>query len=197
MLKKLLPQNSFISVFNSSLILFTMGIVLGCVFLSPVTDTASAKAALNELEKFIKGSLNLPKTLLGLALFLWGKNLLASALAIVGGFLTFGIIPVLTLIFNGIIVGYAIKPVLYLHGTNYLLASLIPHGIIELPAFFLSASVGIYMGLEQALKLIRKRPKTYSAKTVAKFFIYIILPLLLVAAFIEAFITPLIMFFFI
>ena len=196
MLKKLLPQNNFISVFNSSLILFTIGLVLGCVFLSSVTDTVSAKDALNELEKSIKGSLILPKTLLGLALFLWGKNLLACALAIVGGFLTFGIIPVLTLVSNGIIVGYTIKPVLYLHGSNYLSAGLIPHGIIELPAFFLSASVGIYMGVELALTLLRKRPKTYSAKTAAKFFIYIILPLLLVAAFIEVFITPLIMFFF-
>ena len=197
MLKNLLPQNSFISVFNSSLILFTIGIVLGCVFMSPVTDTASAQDALNELEKLIKGSLDFPKTLLGLALFLWGKNLLASAVATVGGFLTFGIIPILSLIFNGLIIGYAMKPIIYLHGADYLLASLTPHGIIELPAFFLSASVGIYMGVEQALKIIRKRPKTYSAKAAAKFFIYIIVPLLLVAAFIEAFITPLIMFFFI
>ena len=197
MLKKFLPQDRFLLVFNSSLILFTMGIIFGCVFLSPVTDTASAKAALNELEKIIKGSLTIPKTSLGLALFLWGKNLLASALALVGGFLTFSLLPVLTLIFNGVIVGYAIKPILYLHGTDFLLASLIPHGILELPAFFLAASVGIYMGIEQALKLINKRPKTYSAKTAAKFFVYIIFPLLLVAAFIEAFITPLIMFFFI
>ena len=197
MLKNLLPQDKFILVFNSVLILFTAGIVFGCIFLSPVTDTASAQNALNELGKFIKGSLDIPKTFLGLALFLWGKNVLASAVAVVGGFLTFGIIPVLTLILNGAIIGYALKPVLYLFGTNYLMASLIPHGIIELPAFFLSASVGFYMGAEQALKLIYKRPKTYSAKTAAKFFVYIIVPSLMIAAFIEAFITPLIMLFFV
>ncbi|ACV62613.1 protein of unknown function DUF95 transmembrane [Desulfofarcimen acetoxidans DSM 771] len=195
MLKKLLPKNNFLLAFNSSLIIFTLGIIFGCVFLSSVTDTTSAKESMNELEKLIKGSFNLPHTLLGLALFILGKNLLASALAVVGGLLTLGIVPVLTLFFNGIVVGYAIKPVLYLHGTGYLMASLLPHGIIELPAFFLSASVGMYLGVEQALKFIRNRPPTYSVKDAAKFFTYIIFPVLLAAAFIEVFITPLFMIF--
>ncbi|WP_066636959.1 stage II sporulation protein M [Desulfolucanica intricata] len=194
MFKSLLPQKNFFSVFYSALIVFVTAMVFSYIFLGSVTDQTSAQQQLNKLGEIIKGSLNLPPFgSLELVFFLLIKNLTASAFALVGGLLTLGIIPIFTLIINGAIIGFAIKPVIYLFGADYLLASLIPHGIIELPAFFLAASVGLYMGIEQIKKWAWKRPKTYSSKTALKFFFFVVFPLLLAAAFIEVYITPIAM----
>ena len=61
---------------------------------------------------------------------------------------------------------------------------LVPHGIFELPSFIISLGLGLRLGLYLFLK---KRGETFSGnlENVLRVFIFVILPLLLIAAFIE------------
>ena len=79
-------------------------------------------------------------------------------------------------------------------GFLFILLALLPHGIIELPMVFLSASIGLRLGHHVFLYLIgRPTEIKREFKEGLKFYFHWIMPLLFVAAIIETFITPLIL----
>ena len=70
------------------------------------------------------------------------------------------------------------------------LAALLPHGIIEIPAMTLSSAIGLYLGYCVLLSLFGRRMDV--AREIldsARMFVVWILPMLLVAAFIESYVT--------
>jgi stage II sporulation protein M len=73
------------------------------------------------------------------------NNMLASVMAILLGSF-FGILPLYFLVSNGLMVGYlaANRP----DGQTmlYFLKGILPHGIIEIPAFVLACSIGLRLG---------------------------------------------------
>jgi uncharacterized membrane protein SpoIIM required for sporulation len=84
------------------------------------------------------------------------------------------------------------------HGLSpwtFMLAYVLPHGLIELPTFILSAALGIRIG---ASVLYAPRGFTigqnmlWSLANFAKMFVFVILPLTLLGALIEGLITPLV-----
>jgi stage II sporulation protein M len=79
-------------------------------------------------------------------------------------------------------------------GLLFILLGLLPHGILELPMVFLSAAIGLRLG-HQAFSALIGRPTQIKRefKEGLMFYFRWILPLLLVAAIIETFITPLIL----
>lgn len=73
-----------------------------------------------------------------------------------------------------------------------LLMSLLPHGIIELPIIFYTSAVGILIWKKIALSLFNKGSEVnINFFDLIKRVCFILIPLLLLAAFIESFITPL------
>jgi stage II sporulation protein M len=88
-----------------------------------------------------------------LALDIYLNNLQASGLAIAGGLLV-GLGPFLAAAINGFLLGYIIVGIPVLSGSDWLVSigtlavGLIPHGIIEIPAFLLAAAIGLKLGTE-------------------------------------------------
>ncbi len=134
-------------------------------------------------EKF----LNLEPAQMALAIFF--NNLTASfIIAFLGVF--FGLLTVLGIAANGFVLGV----VAFVTGSRkdlwLLLASTLPHGIVELPAFLLSAAIGIRLGSEALKKLLGREASLASElKKGLRFYLAFILPLLFLAAVIEVFVS--------
>ncbi len=98
----------------------------------------------------------------------------------------FGVVPWLVVLVNGFILGAVVAYVLREHllDAATVILGLLPHGVIEIPAIILAAASGVllYRGT-----LKREGMETVYASL--KFYVLSAL-LLLLAAFIEAFITP-------
>jgi stage II sporulation protein M len=130
---------------------------------------------------------------LGLDIFL--NNWLVSFATALSG-LGFGWPSFFTILFNGFILGVLSGPQLS-PSTTMFYAAILPHGIIEIPSFVLSGSVGIKLGYA-ALKT-RIRPGLESSDDLSRTLrlaVYVVLglaPLFLIAGLIEADVTPFIM----
>jgi stage II sporulation protein M len=147
----------------------------------------------NYLEMF-KQSFGWIKTLppLAVMLLIFLNNAFKSLLALVLG-LGLGIIPFLFVAGNGIVIGMLGDTISRQHGTVFVVASLLPHGIIEVPMLLISAGIGLRLGyvIYLSLKGLRIDIKT-ELRQGFRFYMRVILPLLFIAAVIETFVTPLI-----
>lgn len=123
------------------------------------------------------------------------QNLMASAIAWLGGIIL-GIAPFLMVAVNGFILGYVILYVANAsdrlwESTAFLIAGLVPHAILELPAFFLAAVLGLSLGLDWLGQKARGQRFQTLKKTFLgsiKYFVLVIV-LLAIAAFIEVFVS--------
>ena len=110
------------------------------------------------------------------------------------------IAPVFISLFNGFAVGAVIEMISEGRSVVFILAGLLPHGIFELSAVFLACAAGLRLGLSPLILLYEERFSFSSwvseLKEAVTAFVLIILPMLIVAAFIEAFVTPAIMYMF-
>jgi stage II sporulation protein M len=83
--------------------------------------------------------------------------------------------------------------VFYLKTNNLLLLvlSILPHGIIEIPTIFYTASLGMLIWKKITLSVFNKKDDVkFSFLKALKCFLFIVVPLLMIAALIESFITP-------
>ena len=75
-------------------------------------------------------------------------------------------------------------------------AGLLPHGILELPAMFLAFGTGLYI-CDNMTRRLRKDPTALGAwgctVVMARVHLLVLLPLLVAAAMVEAYVTPLVM----
>jgi MFS family permease len=72
--------------------------------------------------------------------------------------------------------------------------TILPHGILELPAIFLGTSIGISLGLHPLARLRGKTELTLFSELghALRIYLSVIIPLLLIAAAVEVFVTPLV-----
>ena len=127
-------------------------------------------------------------------IFIFINNSVKAFLSIVLGFL-FGIMPVFLLITNGFLIGLVIRLVVPLEGWAYVMAALLPHGVLEIPAIIISATYGLWIGVN-FIKMIRtnnSKDVYYSIRKSLGIFFKVILPIVFIAALIETFVTPKIM----
>ncbi len=108
------------------------------------------------------------------------NNIMAGFLAFAFG-LFLGIFPVVAAITNGYLVGFVANSVVEQNGVS-VLWRLLPHGIFELPAIFVSMGLGVWLGVS-----FFDKNKTLKQKIIdgARAFVVIVLPLLVIAAVIE------------
>lgn len=118
------------------------------------------------------------------------NNIQVAFLAFAGG-VTFGLLTVYALIYNGIIVG-ALAALFWHHGKTYAFwAYIVPHGMIELTAIFIAGGAGLLMGYK--LLVPGQLSRGYQLKVHAKRSVQLLLgtiPLFVIAGIIEGFITP-------
>ncbi len=144
-----------------------------------------------------------------IAIFL--NNFFVATLSMLAGLIPFLFIPVWAVMINALAMGI-ISSYVYIKGLNLfalLIFGIAPHGIFEIPAFLYAGSLGVLLSLN-VLRLITnvntmgdsswgqpissaKNPEDsfmFLLKRVFRTWLLIIIPLLLLAAAIETFITP-------
>jgi stage II sporulation protein M len=151
-------------------------------------NPASSDIALEGLEELVELIMNM--TPLEIMLFIFFNNAIKSLLAFVLG-LGFGLIPLLFVISNGYILGVVTYLESQERGFTYILLGILPHGIIELPMILISAAMGVRMGLNVINSMAGRYVdiKGEFKQGISVFFRFI-MPMLLLAAGIETFITP-------
>jgi len=114
--------------------------------------------------------------------FIFLNNIQSSFIGIIFG-IFFGILPIISTIANGFILGFVASLSVSVEGFS-ILWRLFPHGIFELPAIFISFGLGLKMGtfVFQEKKIESLKNYLYNSLRV---FIFIIVPLLIIAAIIE------------
>jgi stage II sporulation protein M len=164
---------------------FLASAVMG--YFAASADPDLANIWMDELE-MLKWIMELHPLLIMLVIFL--KNLTACAMSVLLG-LGFGLVPLLVLTTNGIMIGMVSYLIIHNQGVLYLLAGIVPHGIIELPTILLGISIGFRLGYLLIFALLgEKVDLAGETRTAVHFLIKWFAPLLFVAAAIETFITP-------
>lgn len=70
-------------------------------------------------------------------------NNMGAALLIAGTGLLFSIPTIIMLLFNGLMIGFIIALSAAVHSFPTLLAGMLPHGILEIPALLLAGAIGL------------------------------------------------------
>jgi stage II sporulation protein M len=169
-----------------TLVIFGSGFLIGLAAVSHFPGLADHFQS--SVVGFVKIFRGLSKVQLTVAIFL--NNTLKTVLAILLGSV-FGIIPAVFLLANGIALGVVFSLSAQSRGVWLSLLSIVPHGILELPAIFLGTSIGLMIGTHVMKRLFRPPATTLGAELACalRFFCTVILPLLFIAALVEAFLT--------
>src|SRR5574341_842248 len=179
-------KNYFIAVTGIFIISLIIGLIVA------VKNPGIAKDYL----EMMKNSFDWIKTLnpLEIMLIIFLNNAIKRFLALALG-VGFGIIPLLFVAGNGIILGMLADSVSRQEGVLFVIAALLPHGIIEVPMVLISAGIGLQFGRGMYLSL---KGAKFDIKSELKrgisFYLRWIVPLLFVAAVVETFVTPLVVY---
>jgi len=114
--------------------------------------------------------------------FIFFNNLQSSFLGMIFGFFL-GIFSVITIVVNGYLLGFVSARVVQ-EGGVFVLWRLLPHGVFELPALFISMGLGLKLGMFVFYKKRFKTLKTFFWNSL-RVFVFVIIPLLVIAAVIE------------
>lgn len=118
----------------------------------------------------------------GLISYIFVNNFMSSFLSMSLG-IVFGIFPLMSSILNGYLVGFVSSSAVS-ETSFFILWRLLPHGIFELPAIFISLGMGFKLGSVLFYKN-RKKKFVEILKNSLKTFFLVIFPLLIIAASIE------------
>ncbi len=164
--------------------LFGIGLVLGLV-----TPTGTASIPLSE--ELI--GIFIPFTV-STVILIFIKNVLALLLSFVLSPI-FGLVPILALTVNGWLIAVVSTAVIREESLGYVLAGLLPHGIFELPALILAQAAALSFGTAAVLALFRKEKANLLLPNLRRNLRYLLVAfaLLLPAAIIETYITPLLL----
>jgi stage II sporulation protein M len=179
-------QNQLVPYLAISVVLFSAGAILGVLvaFYAPhISQYFNENVA-----DFVKLFRALPKVQLAAAIFV--NNTIKALLVIIGG-LAFGLFPVIFLLANGAALGFVLSVSMRSRGALTALLAILPHGIFELPAIFLATSMGLLLGRRAIRKLLSSGEISIRNEfTLAlRFFVWIVVPLLVIAALVESFLT--------
>lgn len=168
-----------------------LGYVLGCISPETVNAVLEQFMAMVEDAGIMDSAGNISP--FGLLTNNWSAMLLAALY----GFVPFLYLPVLSLISNGLLIGLlaawyhsnGISMALYLAG-------ILPHGIFELPALLIAAACGVCL-CRNMCRLVTSSPNRVSMvellSDLLRVMLLMVLPMTAVAAFLEAYVTPVVM----
>ena len=194
--------NKFLGVFIFSAALFILTAVLAYIYF--LYHPEQAQSVFAKLAEILRRKIPLQSGFKqALAIFI--NNSMGSFLALFLGLIPFLFLPVLSIISNGTAMGI-VSAVSSTQGIDpfKVFISIAPHGLLELPALFYAAGLGIYISREIFIHLFFsesskkpffspeniREPFIPLVKKVFITFVSVILPLLMIAALIESFITP-------
>jgi stage II sporulation protein M len=171
-----------------SLLLFSATLSVGWV--ASYQNPAMGEQMMALFQKEVAGEIisNNPLDIFVKLLF---NNLEACLLLFLGG-ASFGILTIFILSLNGIVIGSIMEIVRQDHTPVFVAAAILPHGIFEIPAFIISAALGVLLAQSLISEWYGGADTAPEAARFARTFIVWVLPLVTVAAFVESFITPIV-----
>ena len=175
----------FVAIF-----LFGVGVAFGLSTPTGIARLISEDiAALKELAGLLA---SLPLALVVVIIFT--KNALALLLSFVFSPI-FCLLPILTLTINGWLLAFVSVIVSQEKSIGFVLAGLLPHGIFELPALILGEAAALSFGTVVILALFKKERRNLLLPSLKQNLRYLVvaLALLLPAAIIETYVTPLLL----
>jgi len=170
-----------------------LGLTLtGCVFFLLRPDAAAQFVARFALSAEERGLTDLSGGELFLALLV--NNVNASFLSCLLGLLPFVRLPAFSLGLNAVLLG-AFAAYYQTSGLGLLpfLAGTLPHGVFELPGLVIACGAGLYLCRSVSDHLLGREnapPFLAAARDCARVLARLVFPLLLIAAAVEAFVTP-------
>jgi stage II sporulation protein M len=167
--------------------LFVIGIVVGLA--TPPTITSLVSKEITALKDF-SGILAPFKVTTVILIFI--KNAVALLFSFALSPL-FCLVPILTLTANGWLLALVSNILVEEKSLGFVLAGLLPHGIIELPALFMGEAAALSFGTMVMVALFKKEKRNLLSSNLKQNlrYLWIALALLLPAAIIETYITPL------
>ena len=129
---------------------------------------------------------------LSTAVFIFLKNASALLLSFIFSPLLC-LLPILTLTVNGWLLGFISTIVVEEESLGFILAAILPHGILELPAVIIGEAAALSFGVMAMLAVFNRGKREQLLPSLKRNLRYLViaLALLLPAAVIETFITPL------
>ena len=170
----------------TTLLLFALGIVAGNLLAGHSTF---AGLKINEsLGGFAQMFLDLPKPILALMIF--ANNAVKTLLVIVLG-IVFALVPLAFILVNGLAIGVVLHVATQSKGLAYSILAIVPHGVFELPGVLSGAAIGVMLGSKAIKRLFRKSELKLGSELsrALKIFATIIVPLLVIGAITEAYLT--------
>jgi uncharacterized membrane protein SpoIIM required for sporulation/ABC-type transport system involved in multi-copper enzyme maturation permease subunit len=130
--------------------------------------------------------------------FLFFNNTRAIAVIFLAGLVSFSVLGVLLYMVNISLIGgvYGLLELLGVSPLPIFLAGVLPHGIFELPALLIGSAVVLYIGAALVTPQTGKSMGEVIIELMAdwaKIFLGVVVPLLAVAAVVEAYVTPLLL----
>ena len=166
--------------------LFILSVISGAV--DTLHDPEGARRSYDFLTDFLGSIRN--KSTFEIFIFIFLNNSLKVLFSILLFFL-FGIYPILMIVTNGLMIGSAGVIFANLKSQMWFIAAILPHGIIEIPVFLLTMAASLRLGIIFFQNLVKgKKDFKLEFRKTLIFFFKFLLPLYLVAAFVEAYVTP-------
>ncbi len=167
-------------------ILFFLAVAIG------ITISITQPAVGQSLLEFFANTIgvqfkDIPAGMVAVGIFL--NNLQACLLLFVGG-ATFGVVTAFILLSNGVVIGSVVEIVRQEHGIVYVLAAILPHGIFEVPSFLLAGTFGFLLARSLLDEWHGRGDAASTARRYGWLFLTYVVPLVAIAAIVEAFITP-------
>ncbi|MFW6029719.1 MAG: stage II sporulation protein M [Halanaerobiales bacterium] len=163
-------------------------ILITCIifFLSTVFGFVFPVFFHNYIREFIQEVMEITRDMnfLELLIYILKNNLTVSLMGALLGAIAFGAFPLVITLFNGYAIGYISRFTVMESGFSSLIM-LLPHGIFELPAVILSLGMGLKLGMFIFAKN-KKKKFSYDLRNILRVFVFVIIPLLTLAATIEA-----------
>lgn len=135
--------------FKLSVVLFILGSIVGAGLIVLDIDLFAALGFGELGEAF-------PEEITTFTLLL--NNTIVFALALLGVF-SFGLLSVIILLFNGVVVGYIAAPAIQEVSVGFVIVAIVPHGILELSAFFVASAVTFRLVHRFVLRLRDRRDR--------------------------------------
>jgi len=157
-------------------ILFFISVIIGFLYHPPVIENS----ILDYIKEVLTKTDGMSPT--RIIIFIFINNIQSSFAGILFGF-ALGAFPFIVTLANGYVVGYVSSFAVSSSGILSLV-SLLPHGIFELPAVFISFGMGIKFGTFIFYKEKAKYFNKFFINSL-RVFIFVIIPLLTIAAIIE------------
>lgn len=177
------PVSSYIFVIW---VIFFLALANG--YLMAAGDPQGSREMINRLFQGFGFSKDLSTFQLFIYIFL--NNSIKAFLVILLG-IFFGIVPIFFVFTNANLIGIVIAVFGAREGFVKVVLSLLPHGIFEIPAILIASGYGLWLGVRFYRKLRYGEPFAEAFWFSMRKYFTVVFPLLLLAAFIEAYITTL------